>query len=219
MRFQVAAIALCIFMTPLAQARVAFITEQLEVPVRSGESREYRIIRYLKAGTEVEILDTRESGYAQIRDTQGREGFILNRYLVSETPAFVRLSELELTLTQSREEIRRLTSELEALRQALNESERSAQAAKDRLIQKESELNEFLATAGDSLALRNRLVALETERQVLLADNQTLRAEKLVAGDDSAKTWFGLGALTLALGWFAGFLMPRFRRTRVDNTL
>jgi hypothetical protein len=87
------------------------------------------------------------------------------------------------------------------------------------LIQKESELNEFLATAGDSLTLRNRLIALETERQALLADNQTLRAEKLVAGDDSAKTWFGLGALTLAVGWFAGFLMPRIRRARVDNTL
>jgi len=97
-------------------AETAFITEQLEVPVRSGESREYRIIRYLKAGTQVTVLDVRESGYAQIRDTQDREGFILNRYLVPETPAFVRVGELELELTQRVEEVRRLTSEVEALR-------------------------------------------------------------------------------------------------------
>jgi SH3 domain protein len=204
---------------PLAVAETAFVTEQLEVPIRSGESREYRIVRYLKAGTEVTVLDVRDSGYAAIQDTEGREGFILNRYLVSEPPAFVRLDALELELTQRVEEVRRLSSEVEALRQALSEAERSATDAKDRLIQKESELNEFLATAGDSIALRNRLITLETERQALLADNQTLRAEKLVASDDSAKTWFGLGALTLAVGWFAGFLMPRIRRARVDTTL
>lgn len=214
-------LTLCILLghAQVATAETAFVTEQLEVPVRSGESREYRIVRYLKAGTEVTVLEVGESGYARIQDTQGREGFILNRYLVPETPAFVRVGELELELTQRVEQVRRLTSEVEALRQALNEAERSATEAKDRLIQKESELNEFLATAGDSLTLRNRLIALETERQALLADNQTLQAEKLVAGDDSAKTWFGLGALTLAVGWFAGFLMPRIRRARVDNTL
>jgi len=46
-----------------------------------------------------------------------------------------------------------------------------------------------------------------------------LRAEKLAAGDDSSKSWFALGALTLAAGWFIGLLMPRIRKSRVDTSL
>ena len=64
-----------------------------------------------------------------------------------------------------------------------------------------------------------RPIALETERQVLLADNETLRAEKLAARDDSFKSWFALGAITLAVGWFVGLLMPRVRRSRIDTNL
>jgi SH3 domain protein len=48
---------LAIMMTlPLvAFAETAYITEKLEIPLRSGESRDYRIIRYLQAGAQVEI--------------------------------------------------------------------------------------------------------------------------------------------------------------------
>ena len=42
----------------VAFAETAYITEKLEIPVRSGESREYRIIRYLQAGAQVEMLQT-----------------------------------------------------------------------------------------------------------------------------------------------------------------
>ena len=55
----------------VAFAETAYITEKLEVPVRSGESREYRIIRYLQAGAQVEMLQIYESGYTKIRDEKG----------------------------------------------------------------------------------------------------------------------------------------------------
>jgi len=212
---------LAIIMTlPLvAFAETAYITEKLEIPVRSGESRDYRIIRYLQAGAQVEILETYESGYTKIRDERGREGFALGRYLVDRAPSFVIAGRLEAEVAKQKETIKRLRQDIKALTSQNESSGESVKAIKDQLAKKEAELNEFLATAGDSITLRNRLVALETERQVLLADNETLRAEKLAAGDDSSKSWFALGALTLAAGWFVGLLMPRVRRSRVDTNL
>ena len=212
---------LAIMMTlPLvAFAETAYITEKLEIPVRSGESRDYRIIRYLQAGAQVEILKTYESGYTKIKDERGREGFVLGRYLVDRAPSFVIAGRLEAEVAKQKETIKRLQQDIKALTSQNESSSESVKAIKDQLAKKEAELNEFLATAGDSITLRNRLVALETERQVLLADNETLRAEKLAAGDDSSKSWFALGALTLAAGWCVGLLMPRVRRSRVDTNL
>ena len=203
----------------VAYAETAYITEKLEVPVRSGESREYRIIRYLQAGTRVEMIQTYESGYTKIRDERGREGFVLGRYLVDRAPSFVIAGRLEAEVAKQRETIKRLEQDIEALTAQNKSSNESIRLAKDQLAEKEVELKEFLATAGDSITLRNRLVALETERQVLLADNETLRAEKLAARDDSFKSWFALGAVTLAVGWFVGLLMPRVRRSRIDTNL
>lgn len=203
----------------VAFAETAYITEKLEIPVRSGESREYRIIRYLQAGAQVEMLQTYESGYTKIRDERGREGFVLGRYLVDRSPSFVIAGRLEAEVAKQRETIKRLEQDIEALTAQNKSSNESIRLAKDQLAEKEVELKEFLATAGDSITLRNRLVALETERQVLLADNETLRAEKLAARDDSFKSWFALGAVTLAVGWFVGLLMPRVRRSRIDTKL
>ena len=200
-------------------AETAYITEKLEVPVRSGESREYRIIRYLQAGAQVEMLQTYESGYTKIRDKRGREGFVIGRYLVDRAPSFVIAGRLEAEVAKQRETIKRLEQDIEALTAQNKSSNESVRMAKDQLAEKEVELKEFLATAGDSITLRNRLVAPETERQVLLADNETLRAEKLAARDDSFKSWFALGAITLAVGWFVGLLMPRVRRSRIDTNL
>ncbi len=203
----------------VAFAETAYITEKLEVPVRSGESREYRIIRYLQAGAQVEMLQTYESGYTKIRDERGREGFVLGRYLVDRAPSFVIAGRLEAEVAKQRETIKRLEQDIEALTAQNKSSNESIRMTKDQLAEKEVELKEFLATAGDSITLKNRLVALETERQVLLADNETLRAEKLAARDDSFKSWFALGAITLAVGWFVGLLMPRVRRSRIDTNL
>ena len=203
----------------VAYAETAYITEKLEVPVRSGESREYRIIRYLQAGARVEMLQTYESGYTKIRDERGREGFVLGRYLVDRAPSFVIAGRLEAEVAKQRETIKRLEQDIEALTAQNKSSNESIRMTKDQLAEKEVELKEFLATAGDSITLKNRLVALETERQVLLTDNETLRAEKLAARDDSFKSWFALGAITLAVGWFVGLLMPRVRRSRIDTNL
>lgn len=199
------------------QAMAAFVTEKLEVPVRAGDSQEFKILRYLVAGSEVTILETLPSGYARIKDARDREGYILARYLVDNPPAFSRVGRLETELATRDATIKRLESELQAAKDSISRTQGELAVVSERLQSRESEL-EGLAS-GDMTTLRNRLVGLETERQMLLADNQTLRAEKLAVGDDSAKTWFGLGALTLAFGWFIGFMMPRIRRHQVSNHL
>ena len=203
----------------LAFAETAYITERLEVPVRSGETRDHRIIRYLQAGSQIEVLKTYGTGYSQIKDERGREGFVLGRYLVDQAPSFVIAGRLEAQIAEQKKTIKRLRQDVNALTAQNKSAGTTVKKIKEQLAQKEAEFNQFVATAGDSITLRERLLTLETERQVLLSNNETLRAEKLAVGDDSSKTWFALGALTLAIGWLVGLLMPRVRKSRVDTNL
>ena len=147
------------------------------------------------------------------------KGFVLGRYLVDRAPSFIIAGRLEAEVAKQKETIKRLRRDINALKTQNDSAGTTLKNIKEQLARKESELNEFIATTGDPIILRNRLVALETERQVLLSNNETLRAEKLAAGDDSSKSWFALGAFTLAVGWFVGLLMPRIRKSRVDTSL
>lgn len=196
-----------------------FITERLEIPVRSGDSRDYRIVRYLTAGTEVTILETTESGYIKIKDEREREGYVLARYIVKESPSFLKIGRLEAEIVRKTENVKRLEQTIRDLTEKIEVQKIDLDKANELTANKQNELNQLIATSGETITLQNRLVSLETERQILLSDNERLRAEKLAEGDDSAKTWFALGAATLAFGWLIGLLVPRVRKTRIDTTL
>ncbi len=202
-----------------ANTETTYITDKLEIPIRSGGSKEYRIIRYLQAGTKVEVLQTLNSGYTKIKDERGREGFLLDRYLVTTPPSLIIVGGLDALIAKQKKNIKRLRQTVKNLTQQRKMAEKKAKEIRDDLAAKELEFKNFLATAGDSITLRKRLVTLETELQGLISDNETLLAEKLAVGDDSSKTWFSLGAVTIAFGWFVGMLMPRMRKSRVDTNL
>ncbi len=207
---------LCAIWIP-SQALASYITDALEVPVRSGDSQEYRILRFLPAGSDITVIESRASGYSKIQDANGQEGFVLTRYVMDAEPAQNRLRAVEQslraaeqTVSELRTELTRLEAALEQQTSQISQSEARAQASEAALAQ---------LAGDDALSLRDRLLALETERQVLLSDNERLKAERLIAKDDSAKTWFGIGALTLGIGILMGFVLPRLRRTRTSSGL
>ncbi len=220
-RFTITILCFPLVFIPLVTANVetTYITDKLEIPIRSGDSKEYRIIRYLQAGTKVEVLQTLNSGYTKIKDELGREGFLLDRYLVTTPPSLIVVGGLNAQIAKQKKNIKRLHQTVKNLTQQRKLAEKTAKEVGNDLAAKELEFSNFLATAGDSITLRNRLITLETERQGLISDNETLLAEKLAVGDDSSKTWFTLGAVTIAFGWFVGMLMPRMRKSRVDTNL
>ena len=162
----------------LAFAETAYITERLEVPVRSGETRDHRIIRYLQAGSQIEVLKTYGTGYSQIKDERGREGFVLGRYIVDQAPSFVIAGRLEAQIAEQKKTIKRLRQDVNALTAQNKSAGTTVKKIKEQLAQKEAEFNQFVATAGDSITLRERLLTLETERQVLLSNNEIVECLK-----------------------------------------
>jgi SH3 domain protein len=108
-----------------AQGATRWITDQLEVDMRRGQSNRHAITRMVPTGTAVELIQTdAASGYSRIRTPSGAEGWVLSRFLASQPPARVRATELEQQLAEVRaqsadalkiaEQNRELTSRLAA---------------------------------------------------------------------------------------------------------
>lgn len=202
----------------LAQSGWAsYISEALEVPVRSGDSLEYRILRFLPAGADITVLEALPSGYSRIRDSQDREGFVLTRQVMDQPPASSRLAAQQAALKAAEEKLAQAEAELISARETISTQRAELNVQLDRAEASEQALAQL--AGADALSIRDRLVRLETERQMLLSENERLKAERLAASDDSAKAWFGIGALTLGVGVLFGFLMPRIRRNRVHHGL
>ena len=100
---------------PAASVRAetrAWVSGDRVLNLRTGAKEDDRAIGVLRTGDQVTLL-ARDGGWAQIRDSRDRTGWVLAAYLQSEPP---RALVLEDRLKELREELESSRSEVESLR-------------------------------------------------------------------------------------------------------
>lgn len=202
-----------------AQAQDAWITDQLEVPIRSGESNEYRILRFLDSGTKIEVVSRNSAtGYSLIRDANGRDGYVLSRYLESEPTAGEQLVALQTRMQQVMDDAQNGAARIASLREQVSTLTDERNSARQELAGVSAELAEIKRVSADAVAiyeanqdLRDRLALLEDETAALRSDNLTL-------SDDRDKTFMLVGAGLIFAGIVLGLLLPNLRRRRRADT-
>jgi len=192
-----------------------YVSDQLEVTLRTGKSIRHQIIKLLPSGTPVEVLETDpDSGYTRVRTRDGKEGWMITRYLMDTPSARDRLAEAQRRLASLQIERQRLQERLQEAERARRELE----GTRTRLEEENRKLRQELAyvrrTAANALAidgenkhLKEQLVGLQTEIQALQQENASLR-------DRSDQQWFLRGAGVVIAGILLGLILPRLRLQR-----
>ena len=75
-----------ILLPALAAAETAYVTDSLRLGLHAAEDTSDRAFRFLESGQSMEIL-VRDRNYANVRLTDGTEGWVKSAYLVEEKPA------------------------------------------------------------------------------------------------------------------------------------
>ncbi len=212
---------LALLALPAGAGETRYISDQLEVTLRTGKSLRHQIIKLLPSGTPVELLEVDPaSGYSRVRTRDGKEGWVITRYLMDTPSARDRLAEAQRRLASLQIEHQRLQQRLAQAEQA----RQALEAAKAKLGEENRKLRQELAyvrrTAANALAidgenkhLKEQLVSLQTEVQALQQENASLR-------DRSDQQWFLRGAGVVIAGILLGLLLPRLRvqrRSRWDR--
>ncbi|CAD6874151.1 TIGR04211 family SH3 domain-containing protein [Methylomonas fluvii] len=189
----------CLLISPLAMARTAYVTDKVEVPLRSGESERTKIVKMLENGIPVSVLqESTENGYTYIQTSNGAEGFILSRYLTGEPSA--------------RNQLEAASKKLEALQEE-NKQLKAGQANSQEIGKERdklsADLSELQQTAANAIQLKQqrdqlqeRVISVERELQQLKRENQALT-------DSSNQDWFLYGGGLALFGVLLGFILPK----------
>ncbi|MDH3900987.1 MAG: TIGR04211 family SH3 domain-containing protein [Gammaproteobacteria bacterium] len=205
-------LSLILVLSGNALAETRYVSDSLEITMRSGKSTSHGITRMLRSGTPVEILETdKKTGYSHVRTHSGKDGYVLSRFLMKGPAARDRLAEAEKELAELELENRKMATAI----QAMNEEKMSLQQDQNSLAGEHrkvsQELSEIKRTASSALAmdsenkeLKSRVVTMERTLQTLQQENESLK-------DRTARDWFMVGAAVVLLGIIVGLIIPRIR--------
>jgi len=195
-----------------AVAETRYVSDTLEITMRSGKGTNFGITRMLRSGTPVEVLEVdKKSGYTQVRTKSGKEGWVLSRFLMNGRAARERLATAEKNLAELELENRKLTTSMMTVTEEKSGLEKNLQELEGQSRGVNQELSEIKRTASSALAidsenkeLKGRMVSLERQLQTVQQENETLK-------DRTARDWFMVGAAVVLLGIIVGLIIPKIR--------
>ena len=198
-----------------AGAEQRWVTDEFEVMMRSGKSNRQSIVRQLKSGTAVEVLETdAEAGYMRVRTASGTEGWVLSRYLRRSPTAKLQLPQVQQQLQASETEREKLAAELAELRRARRDLEREVGELQSSNSSQQNQLERITRLSADTIQvdqqntqLKQRLA--ETEQQI-----ETLQSENQRLASKANREWFLIGAAVLVAGLLLGLILPKTIRRK-----
>ena len=200
-----------VLFSAVVQAETMYVGDNIKITVRTGPGINHKIVAMIRSGESVEMLKPEEE-WSLVRITNGKEGWVLTRFLTSNEPDKLVLERLEkkhkaltnqaVSLIEEskayKKEDNKLNSELKTNKEMLNKIRSSYETLK-------KESAEFLELKSNYEKTSSKLV------------EQTIKAEKLE--EELTKLllhqnikWFLSGAGVLLLGFLIGFSAKRQRR-------
>lgn len=201
-----------------AQARTVWVDDKLYLPVRSGAGTQYRIIENaLPSGTALQVLETGEN-YTKVRTPKGTEGWVSSQYLTDQPIAADRLKRVSSELEDTKKALDEARSQLAKVTDERDQLQSSESSLSDRTADLQQELRHIKDVASNSLNLERRNQELSQENQKLKNDLEVLTAEKERLEASKESDFMLLGAGLVFGGVLLALVIPMLKPTRkADN--
>jgi SH3 domain protein len=205
----------------LVYAEKRYVTDQLVITLREGKGNEYKIIKTLKTGTHLEILEESEQHF-KVRTDAGIEGWVLKQYVTKKIPKPEIIAGLENKVEQLSTEVAQYKKDNESLQDELKtaksdynskmkdlqqnvSSSRGKAEQTDRALKEMSEkYNTLFEQSKDVVnlikehdSLKASYSSLQTKTEQLREANEELKQSQMI-------WWFVAGGGVLFVGWIIG---------------
>jgi len=192
-------------------ATPAWITDKLEVQMRSGPATQHKITKSLPAGTELGVIDASETnGYTHVTVLEsGEEGWVSTRYLSLTPISRAQIEESTKKLATVYEENQRLKAEVSALKSGKETAEKSNQDISAETARLNSEVIAIRQASANVLQIQNERDQLTQEKVTLESQLETLKRENQSLDSSNKQDWFLIGAGVLFGGIALGLVLPR----------
>jgi len=192
-----------------AVGEVNYISDVLNVPLRSGPSTAHRIIhRGLPSGTQLTILATDEdAGFTQVRTDGGLEGWVTSQYLIGEPIARVKLAATEKRLEGLKAEIDKEREARVSIQSEYKETEANNRKLNSEVQALTKELEELKRISADPINEHAHNVELTQQNQRLVGELEKLSSMTRQLKDNVQLEWLLYGGALVLIGLLLGVVL------------
>ncbi len=194
-------------------AKTQYIKPSSEVAVRRGQGTDFKIIAMVRDGVSVEFLEANED-YAKVRLANGKEGWMLKRFLSNEPP----LKELVVSLRAEKEDLKQREIEtgqkFEAISSTLSQTEKELDSTLEERNQIRADYQTLQENTANVIQIRNNLQKTTKENKTLAQKLALMEQESENLKNDNALKWFLAGGGVLLLGIIIGRMTSQSRRRK-----
>ena len=209
MKFQTNLVLLLIFLASSVNAETfVYITDQVDIPIRSEKSLGNTIIRLLPSGTKLSVLQITEDGWTEVK-YQDTIGWISSRYLSNNMSAREELKQANTVINENQLLITKYETELKELNKQLLILNNKNKELVIKSSKSEAEKTHIEQIYQDALKLEHENEKLNQEQLQLKTELQLAQNNSQIERDTSQRNWFIVGALVLFFGIVIGFIMPK----------
>ena len=203
---------------PVQAAETKYVTDIFEVTMRSGTSTSKSIIRLLRSGESVTLLEEDlASQYSLVETDGGTQGYVLTRFLMDDPAAKETLQKLRTTHQQQKLQFDQQLTEISQLQQDLQQEQADSQALKTTLSASEQELSEVRDAAQNTLNILEQNKRLQTVVDELRQEKTLLSDTNAELSDSTQIDWFVRGAAVSLIAFIIGILVTRIRWRKKDS--
>ena len=209
MKLQTNLALILIFLASSVNAETfVYITDQVDIPIRSEKSLGNTIIRLLPSGTKLSLLQITEDGWTEVK-YQDTIGWISSRYLSNNMSAREELKQANTVINENQLLITKYETELKELNKQLLILNNKNKELVIKSSKSEAEKNHIEQIYQDALKLEYENEKLNQEQLQLKTELQLAQNNSQIERDTSQRNWFIVGALVLFFGIVIGFIMPK----------
>ncbi len=194
-------------------AKTQYVKPSSEVVVRRGQGTDFKIIAMVRDGISVEFLEATED-YAKVRLANGKEGWMLKRFLSDEPP----LKDIVVSLRTEKEEIKQREIETNQKLKAISSTLTQTTVELDSTLAERDEIRANYLTlqqdTADVVQIKKNLQKTGQENKVLLQKLALMKQESENLKNDKALKWFLAGGGVLLIGIIIGRMTSRSRRRK-----
>ena len=205
-------IMICIVFSAIpAQTKSMYVTDVLKVTLRTGPSIENKILKMIESGQKVELMVPGQE-WSHVKLLDGKEGWILNRYLISNKTNQLKLEELESEHSNLKTKFKTIFEEHSKLKTDNKQLSLDLAVTEKALTQVRNDYESLKDNSTEFLTLKSRF-----EKASALLTQQTKRATELEKKVNELIfsnyiKWFLAGSGVLIVGFFIGYSTKRPRR-------
>jgi len=199
------------FSGPVAWAQQMFVKEMMKITMRTGPGNDRKILALVNTGQAVDVVEAGDE-WSLVRLGDGKEGYVLTRFLTEEEPSSISLEKLTHQYTTLAAKHKALAEENTRLKETVQRLTTEVQTGTKALKDLQKDYEKLKSGAAEYLELK----AKHQQTATHLAD-QTKRANQLetefteLVRNRNIK-WFLSGAGVLILGFIVGYSSKRQRR-------